>query len=115
MIMHANALGSGMNQLVANANTDQIQQLFGMNFNREGNAFNTKDSDLYNLTRVQPAPYWSTNHLVMKLRKDQGQPMQFVRGTSGRPTSGSCLAERPNSRITAWWLRLRPPRQVAYI
>ncbi|MGY5342654.1 polysaccharide deacetylase [Paenibacillus glucanolyticus] len=80
MIMHANALGSGMNQLVANANTDQIQQLFGMNFNREGNAFNTKDTDLYNLTRVQPAPYWSTNHLVMKLRKDQGQPMQFVRG-----------------------------------
>lgn len=80
MIMHANALGSGMNQLVADANTEQIEQLFGMNFNREGMAFNSQDSDLYNLTRVQPAPYWSTNHLLMKLHKDQGQSMQFVRG-----------------------------------
>ncbi|WP_223068550.1 polysaccharide deacetylase family protein [Paenibacillus caui] len=80
MIMHANALGEGMNKLVTDANTDNIRKLFSMNFNREGNVYNTKRSDLYDLTRVQPASYWSTNHLLMKIRKDTGQDLQFVRG-----------------------------------
>ncbi|ANY71978.1 polysaccharide deacetylase [Paenibacillus ihbetae] len=80
MIMHANALGEGMNELVDKANTEQIRQTFKMNFSREGTAMNDKQGDLYNLTRVQPAPYWSTNHLSMKLRKDSGQDMTFVTG-----------------------------------
>ncbi|MNO29873.1 Poly-beta-1,6-N-acetyl-D-glucosamine N-deacetylase precursor [compost metagenome] len=80
MIMHANALGDGMNRLVLNANETNIHNLFQMHFNREGQALNNKDKDIYDLTRIQPASYWSTNHLLMKIRKDTGQTMEFVRG-----------------------------------
>ncbi|MGG6311307.1 polysaccharide deacetylase [Paenibacillus macerans] len=80
MIMHANELGEGMNPLVTAANTANIKGLFKLHFNREGSAYNTIDSGVYDLTRVQPEPYWSTNHLLMKIRKDTGQSVEFVRG-----------------------------------
>lgn len=80
MIMHANALHEGMNRLVSDANSENIQDLFKMHFNREGQTYNTSQASLYDLTRVQPAPYWFTNHLLMKIQKDTGQRMEFVRG-----------------------------------
>lgn len=83
MIMHANALDHGMNKLVRDANVSHIQDSFQLNFSREGSAWNTRDSGAHDLTRIQPAPYWSTNHLLMKLRKDTGDQLQFVRGEEG--------------------------------
>ena len=80
MIMHANALYNGMNERVAEVNDGQIRKLFRLHFNREGRAFNRREDDLYNLTRVQPAPYWPTNHLLMKIRADTGWDVPFVRG-----------------------------------
>lgn len=80
MIMHANALNQGMNRLVSDANNTNIERVFKMNFNREGIVYNTMDESLYDLTRVQPAPYWYTNHLLMKINKDTGQTMTFIRG-----------------------------------
>ncbi len=80
MIMHANALGEGMNPLVTAANTANIERLFKLHFNREGSSLNTKDNGVLNLTRVQPEPYWSTNHLLMKIRKDTGESMKFILG-----------------------------------
>lgn len=80
MIMHANALGEGMNPLVTAANTASIKRLFKLHFNREGSSLNTKANGVLDLTRVQPEPYWSTNHLLMKIRKDTGESMAFVRG-----------------------------------
>ncbi|MEJ8545255.1 polysaccharide deacetylase family protein [Brevibacillus borstelensis] len=80
MIMHANVLYEGMNPLVSNANSENIKQLFKMHFNREGIAFNDSKRSLYDLTRVQPAPFWYTNHLLMKIQKDTGQKMKFVSG-----------------------------------
>lgn len=80
MIMHANALNSGMNQLVSDVNTENIKHIFKLHFNREGNAFNGSGEDLYNMTRAQVAPYWHTNHLLMKIHKDTGQQMDFVDG-----------------------------------
>lgn len=80
MIMHANTLYDGMNRLVSNANDTNIKELFRMHFNREGNAFNDSQSNLYDLTRVQPDPYWYTNHLLMRIQKDSGQKVKFVRG-----------------------------------
>lgn len=80
MIMHANALGEGMNPLVTAANKANIERLFKLHFNREGSSLNTKDNGVLDLTRVQPEPYWSTNHLLMKIRKDTGESMEFVRG-----------------------------------
>lgn len=80
MIMHANTLYQGMNRLVSDVNDANIRQLFAMHFNREGNAYNSSEDSLYNLSRVQPAPYWHTNHLLMKIQKDTRQKMKFVQG-----------------------------------
>ncbi|CAM3606789.1 polysaccharide deacetylase family protein [Marinicrinis lubricantis] len=80
MIMHANALYGGMNRLVEEANVRNIERLFQMHFNREGTSYNTGDESLYNLTRLQVAPYWSTNHLLMKIQKDTGQKAEFIAG-----------------------------------
>ncbi|RNB92457.1 polysaccharide deacetylase [Brevibacillus fluminis] len=80
MIMHANTLYEGMNRLVSQVNDNNIRQIFNMHFNREGNVYNDQSAGLYNLTRVQPASYWYTNHLLMKIQKDTGQKMKFVRG-----------------------------------
>ncbi|MCI3922752.1 polysaccharide deacetylase [Paenibacillus sp. TRM 82003] len=80
MIMHANALGGGANPLVTNANETHIRRLFAMHFNREGSAFNARGDNPYDLTRVQPAAYWHTNHLLMKLRKDTGEDIKFLIG-----------------------------------
>ncbi|MFB9277293.1 polysaccharide deacetylase family protein [Cohnella cellulosilytica] len=84
MIMHANALGQGMNRLVTAANEAEIKRIFKMHFNRDGVAFNGKNGDLYDLTRVQPAAYWYTNHLLMKIAADTGQRMQFLTGDAKR-------------------------------
>lgn len=80
MIMHANALGQGMNPLVTAANTTNIERMFQLHFNREGSSYNDRDLELTNLTRVQPEPSWSTNHLLMKIRKDTGESVKFVLG-----------------------------------
>lgn len=84
MIMHANALYGGVNQLISNANDEQIKATFNIHFNLEGNAYNGKDGNLINLTRVQPAPYWYTNHLLMKIQKDTAEKMEFVLGDEKR-------------------------------
>jgi hypothetical protein len=80
MIMHANSLYNGMNNLVEKANDQNIKLMFKLHFNREGQAFNAQNSNPYDLTRVQPAPNWSVNHLLMKIREDSGQKVNFVLG-----------------------------------
>ncbi|RXZ79878.1 polysaccharide deacetylase [Paenibacillaceae bacterium] len=84
MVMHANSLYNGMNRLVADVNSRNIHQLFTMHFNREGIAYNDSGDDLYNLTRVQPAPYWYTNHLLMKVFQDTGESVKYVIGDERR-------------------------------
>lgn len=92
MIMHANSLGNGMNPLVTAINEKEIEGLFAMHFAREGVAFNGKGGNVYDLTRVQPQPYWSTNHLLMKIGKDTGQAMTFVRGEKSRASDWTTAA-----------------------
>jgi len=102
MIMHANSLYHGMNRLVADVNDRHIRELFNMHFNREGDAYNKSDESVYDLTRVQPAPYWYTNHLLMKLQKDTGQQMKFVTGDKKRAKpwkTVSGVAEYEENRI----------------
>ncbi|GIP28959.1 hypothetical protein J23TS9_40890 [Paenibacillus sp. J23TS9] len=84
MIMHANTLYGSMNRLVAEANDENIRKLFSMHFNRDGNMYNDSKKSLYDLTRVQPEPYWFTNHLLMKVEKDTGQPMKYIQGDGKR-------------------------------
>jgi len=102
MIMHANTLYNGMNRLVADSNDAQIRKLFAMHFNREGFAYNTRKDSLYDLTRVQPDPYWSTNHLLMKIQTDTQQKVRFVQGDEQYAAQWSLLggaAEFKGSQI----------------
>lgn len=84
MIMHANTLYEGMNPLVSEANDSNIQHLFTMHFNREGNMYNDSQRNVYDLSRVQPEPYWYTNHLLMKVEKDSQQSVQYIQGDEKR-------------------------------
>ncbi|MWV46357.1 polysaccharide deacetylase family protein [Paenibacillus sp. HJL G12] len=84
MIMHANTLYGSMNRLVAEANDENIHKLFSMHFNRDGNMYNDSKKNLYDLTRVQPEPYWYTNHLLMKVERDAGQQMEYIKGDEKR-------------------------------
>lgn len=102
MIMHANTLGSGMNRLVADINEANIEKLFNIHFNREGHAFNTRSDSIYDLTRVQPAAYWYTNHLLMRIGADTGEDMKFVEGDEKRAQKWTLVhgaAEFKDNRI----------------
>ncbi len=54
--------------------------MFDMNFNQRGSAFNNKDVNIYNLTRTTPEPYWSTNHLLMRIWADTKEDLAFKTG-----------------------------------
>ncbi|WP_240647717.1 polysaccharide deacetylase family protein [Paenibacillus nanensis] len=84
MIMHANTLYNGMNPLVEAANDKKIREMFQLHFNREGDALNTAESSPFDLSRVQPAAYWETNHLLMQLRHDTGEQLPFETGDKER-------------------------------
>lgn len=79
-IMHANALYNNMDTLVANANDQQIKKLYKMHFNRELDAYNEANADIYNLSRLQVSPYWSTNHLMMKIQQASNKNVEFEIG-----------------------------------
>ncbi|MGE7113586.1 polysaccharide deacetylase family protein [Lysinibacillus sp. NPDC047702] len=79
-IMHANSLYNNMEPLVQSVNDKQIKDTFSMHFNREQGVYNKADADLYNLSRLQVSPYWSTNHVMMKIRQASKQNVEFELG-----------------------------------
>ncbi|MEW8993252.1 glycoside hydrolase [Clostridium sp.] len=79
-LMHSNTGQFGTNDKVSEINEKWIKELFNMNFNREGHSLNSKDSSIYDLTRIQPQSYWSTNHLLMRIWDDTKQDIEFVVG-----------------------------------
>lgn len=79
-IMHSNTGQFGTNNRVSDVNEEWINKLFAMNFNREGFSLNTKESSIYDLTRLQPQAYWSTNHLLMRVYDDTKEEINFVIG-----------------------------------
>jgi peptidoglycan/xylan/chitin deacetylase (PgdA/CDA1 family) len=80
ILMHSNTGAFGNNHEVSAVNEKWITELFAMNFNREGYCFNDRTSSIYDLTRMQPQSYWYANHLLMRIKHDQTQPISFVRG-----------------------------------
>ena len=81
-IMHADALYYNMDQNVEQINDFHIKDKFSIHFNRDKNSFNGMSADLYDLTRLQVAPYWPTNHLFMKIQQDSQLPVEFDTGDS---------------------------------
>ena len=87
-LMHSNTGRYGNTSSVSQVNADNIEELFEMNFNRDGYALNTTESSIYDLTRLQPQAYWNTNHLLMRVKSDlpekQKQNIVFVTGKTKR-------------------------------
>lgn len=79
-LMHSNTGQFGTNDKVSLINGKWIKELFGMNFNREGYSLNTRESSIYDLTRIQPQAYWSTNHLLMRIWDDTKGNIDFIVG-----------------------------------
>lgn len=69
-IMHSNTGRFGDNEHVSEVNESNLKGMFLMNVNREGYSLNTRDSSVYDLTRIEPQPWWYTNHLLMRIRDD---------------------------------------------
>ncbi|MGG7056763.1 glycoside hydrolase [Clostridium nigeriense] len=86
-LMHSNTSQFGTNDKVSKINEKWINKIFSMNFNREGFSLNTRDSSIYDLTRIQPQAYWSTNHLLMRVWDDTKQDINFVVGDEERSKS----------------------------
>ena len=91
-LMHSNTGAFGNNPDVSAVNEKWITELFAMNFNREGLSWNDKKSSIYDLTRMQPQPYWYTNHLLMRIAHDQAQPIKFVKGDAAEAAKWVQLA-----------------------
>lgn len=91
-LMHSNTGTFGNDNAVSAVNWYWIQSLFAMNFNREGSCFNKRNSSLYDLTRMQPQPFWPVNHLLMRIKYDTQQPVSFVSGDEARLTKWQLLA-----------------------
>ncbi|TKI71864.1 polysaccharide deacetylase [Lysinibacillus mangiferihumi] len=101
-IMHANALYNNMDPLVESINDTEIKNTFRMHFNLELGAYNNKDADLYNLSRLQVSPYWSTNHVMMKIRQASKQNVAFEVGDAQQAKKWSIIngaAEFKNNEI----------------
>jgi len=79
-LMHSNTGRFGTNDKASEVNSKWVKQLFSINFNREGNSLNLSDSSIYDLTRIQPQAYWSTNHLLMRIWDDTKGNINFVVG-----------------------------------
>jgi hypothetical protein len=84
VLMHANTGMFGNNHKVSDVNGYWIQKLFQMNFNREGYSYNDRQSSIYDLTRMQPQAYWPANHLLMRIKHDQTEAIQFEPGDTSR-------------------------------
>lgn len=86
VLMHANTTQFGNDNDVSAENERWIRDVFKVNFNREGYSFNQKNSSRYDLTRMQPQPYWSVNHLLMRIKYDvpYGKDITFEEGDEER-------------------------------
>ena len=82
VLMHSNTGRFGNNRDISPVNEQWMRNLFTMNFNREGYCFNQRNSSIYDLTRMQPQPYWPVNHLLMRIKYDINQPITFKQGDS---------------------------------
>ncbi len=90
-LMHSNTGQFGTNEKVSAENAIYINQMFEMNFNREMYSYNDKECSVLDLTRMQPQPYWSKNHLLMRIWDDTGAELAFVEGDKSRAAEWELL------------------------
>ncbi|MBE7721015.1 MAG: glycoside hydrolase [Lacrimispora celerecrescens] len=91
VLMHANTGRFGNHEKVSEVNEKWIKELFSMNFNREGDSKNNRETNPYDLTRLQPQAYWYPNHLLMRIKADTGKDMIFEEGDEKRKADWEIL------------------------
>jgi len=95
ILMHSNTGRYANNEKVSALNEQCMEDLFVMNFNREGYSHNNTESSIYDLTRMQPQSYWYTNHLLMRiwddLDEEQKDTITFVDGDLERKADWETL------------------------
>ncbi len=105
-LMHSNTGMFGTNDRASAVNAENIFEFFKININREGFSFNNRESSVYDLTRMQPQPHWSANHLLMRLWDDTGNDMAFETGDRQRASiwtllSGQAFFEKSKIVLTS--------------
>ena len=80
ILMHSNTGAFGNDTLTSAKNRDLLASIFGMNFNRQGSCLNNLESSIFDLSRLQSQAYFSTNHLLMRIKDDTGDDVAFVTG-----------------------------------
>lgn len=108
VLMHSNTGMFGENERVSAVNQARIFEMFDMNFNREGYVLNTRESSLYDLTRMQPQAYWHTNHLLMRIWDDTDQDMAWVDGDRERKSCWDELDGKAEFRDNEIYLTCEP-------
>lgn len=91
VIMHANTGMFATDPEVSAVNRENLEAIFGMNFNREGYSLNTTESSIYDLTRMEPQANWYANHLLMRIWDDTKQEMAFVTGDEEEAANWNAL------------------------
>ncbi len=84
IIMHSDEMYGSMNPLVQSANELGIKNLFQMNFNRDMSCYNSSGQNMLNLNRLQIGAYWYTNHMLMAMKRDTGEDVEFLTGDAER-------------------------------
>lgn len=79
-IMHANSMYNMMDDNVEKVNERNIQNLFSLHFNTNHQSYNDAAQDIYNLNRLQIAPFWSTNHMLLKMKDESAMDINMVIG-----------------------------------
>ena len=80
ILMHSNTGAFGNDPLVSRKNAEMMETVFAMNFNRQGSCLNTRDSSIYDLSRLQSRQYFTANHLMMRIWDDTGHQVVFRLG-----------------------------------
>lgn len=80
ILMHSNTGAFGNDPQVSQKNAEMLESVFAMNFNRQGSCLNTRESSIYDLSRLQSRQYFSPNHLMMRVWDDTGHRVVFRLG-----------------------------------
>lgn len=110
VLMHSNSPYYGTSPFAGQVNSFWINKLFKIAFNREGSCLNTRDAGIYNLTRIEPQPYWYTNHLLMRIEKDTKKDMVFVSGDEKRKRNWDTTAGKSEFRKSSIVLTSPPSK-----
>ena len=102
ILMHSNTGAFGNDPQVSQRNAEMLESVFAMNFNRQGSCLNTRESSIYDLSRLQSRQYFSPNHLMMRIWDDTGHKVVFRLGSETKAADWehrSGAAEYKNRKI----------------